>query len=237
MYFINAFATTGDQSTIPVTGSETGTVNFQYGYGSKYSASLKTDPSALKVDRLTFNYLMYEMTLNWQNLYQNGIAPFISSADNGGSPYSYSKNALVRYTDGNNYYSLVNTNTATPGTDPTKWYIWNPSPSSKQITVTTSPGSALANNTIVANGGSLITIPLPVAQNDGDNFQVIGAGAGGWQISQAAGQEIFFGNMNTTIGVTGSLASTNRYDNITLKYVAALTAWTVVASQGNITIV
>lgn len=237
-YYINAFAVAGDVTTIPVTGTELGAVNFQYGYGSNYSASLTTNPDALKTDRLTFNYLMNTMTANWQQLYQTGIVPFITSAMNGGSPYSYSKNALVyQVSDGNNYYSLTNSNTSVPGSDPTQWYLWNPSPSSKQVTVTSSPGSALANNTIVTNSASLITVPLPVAQNDGDNFAIIGAGAGGWKISQAAGQKIYFGNTNTTTGVTGSLASTNARDNVSLKYVSALTAWTVVSSIGNLTVV
>lgn len=238
-YYINTFASAGDVATIPVTGTNLSAVNFQYGYGANYSKSLETDPDALKLDRQTFNYLMNTMTANWQNLYQNGVAPWISSADNGGSPYSYSKNALVRYTDGKNYFSLVDTNTTTPGSDPTKWYMWSPSPSTKQVTLTTSPGSTLANNTYVVNSGSLITVPLPpiAGTTDGDEFRIIGAGAGGWALSQAALQQIYFGNMNTTIGVGGSLASTNARDNITLKYVSALTAWTIVSAVGNITIV
>ncbi len=214
-YYINAFASAGDVTTVPVTGTELGSVNFLYGYGSNYSASLTTNPDALKIDRLTFNYLMNTMTGNWQNLYQNGIIPFISSAMNGGSPFSYSKNALVRYTDGLNYYSLVDTNTATPGTDATKWFVWNPSPSVSQVTVTSSPASSLVNTTVVANGGSLVAIPLPpvASTNDGDTFNIIGAGAGGWSLTQASAQKIYFGNLSTTTGAGGSLASTNAKDN------------------------
>lgn len=237
MYYINAFATAGDQTTIPTTGTEIGTVNFQYGYGSNYSASLESDPDALKVERLTFNYLMYTMTSNWQQLYQNGLPPFITTAMNGGSPFSYSANAVVLGQDGKNYFSIVGSNTSTPGSDPTKWQIWNPAPSTWEVTDTTSPVSTLANQTRVSNSGSLITIPLPSTQNSNDSFCVIGAGAGGWKISQAAGQKIYFGNLSTTTGTGGSLASTNQYDNVTLRYVTALSAWTVVASQGNITVV
>lgn len=427
MYFPVAFAVDGDQTTIPNTGSETGTVNFPYGYGSNYSASIESDPDALTVDRLTFNYLMYEMTLNWQALYQTGTVPWITAAENLTVAFDYAANALVLGPDGNNYFSLVGSNTATPGTAPASWMLWNPSYAAAkgeiplagvtggtysfaslgtgctltytvsagvinavsavaaggsgykvgdlitpnggnydavirvltlsgsavatvailyggtgfagataahtqnasaniykihlagvlagnatfimpngtllaaaqewliannttgaytttfqisngsnvatgtgviipqgplnaratgidtdgltdiwasapfqppiQTTVAASPGSSLTNQTTVANGSGLMTIPLPVLQNDGDVFQVIGIGAGGWKISQAAGQFIRFGTVVTTTGTGGSLASSNQYDNVTLKYVAALGGYTVTASQGNITYV
>lgn len=233
-YYPVAFAVSGDQTTIPNTGTEAGVVNFPYGFGSNYSQPLSTNPSALRVPRQQFNYLMYTMTANWQGLYQVGIVPWITSAENLGTSYSYSKNALVQYSDGNNYFSLANTNTTTPGTDITKWQLWNPSPSAWTVTITASPGSTLAGQTIVANGSTLMTIPLPSTANDGDTFQVIGIGAGGWKTSQAAGQFQRFGNMVTTTGVTGYLASTNQYDGVTLKWSTALGGYIVTASIGNI---
>ncbi len=232
MYYPIAFATSGDQSAILNTGTEIGIVNFPYGYGSNYSQPLSSDPDALRVDRLTFNYLMYTMTANWQSLYQTGSVPFITSGENLGSPFAYALNAIVQYSDGKIYFNTVAANTASPPGN--GWQVWQP-----QVlkTVTASPGSSAVNTIVVANGGSLMTIPLPATAADGDTFQVSGVGAGGWLISQAAGQQIFFGNMSTTLGVGGSVASSHRMDDITLRYYAALSNWKVVDSIGNITVI
>ena len=67
-YFPITFASLGDTAAVPTTGTEVGPINFQYGYGSNYSASLQTDPNALQVDRLTFNYMINQLTGNWQAL-------------------------------------------------------------------------------------------------------------------------------------------------------------------------
>ncbi len=42
MYFPVTFAAIGDKTTIPNTGTEIGPVNFPYGYGSNYSASIRS---------------------------------------------------------------------------------------------------------------------------------------------------------------------------------------------------
>lgn len=103
-----------------------------------------------------------------------------------------------------------------------------------QTTLTSTAASTLTNNCYVSNSSSLIDIPLPSVVADGNEFRVIGAGSGGWSITQASGQQIIFGNVQTTSGATGSLSSSNRYDNITLKYSSASSAWMVISSQGNI---
>ncbi len=105
-----------------------------------------------------------------------------------------------------------------------------------QVIVTSSPASSITNSRVVANGASLVIIPLPTVQEEGDVFKVAGAGAGGWQISQAAGQKIYFGNMSTTTGASGYIASTDKLDNVTLEYTAELTAWVVSAVIGNLTV-
>ena len=233
-YFETAFATSGDQSSIPLSGTETGTINFLYGYGSNYSASLKTDPDAITVDRLTFNYLNYNLTLNWQALYQAGVVPFITSAMNSGSPHAYAVNAICRYTDGHIYFNTVASNTSSPPGN--GWISAEPK---TPVTITGSPGTSAVNTVVVSNGGGLMTIPLPsvATTNEGDTFQVVGVGAGGWKISQAALQEIFFGNTHTTIGIGGYLASTDAGDGITLRYCTAAGGYVVTSSIGNITVV
>lgn len=222
----------GDVATVPVSGTELGTINFTYGYGSNYSASLTTNPDALQVDRLTFNYLMNTLTANFQALYQTGTVPFITAAMNNSVAFSYGVGATCLFTDGNVYYNTTASNTASPPGN--GWVPWQPN---IPVTITASPGSSLVNTIVVANGGGLMTIPLPATANNGDTFQVSGVGAGGWLLSQATGQQVFFGNTSTTLGVGGSLASSNRYDDITLKYYTALGNWKVVSSIGNITVV
>lgn len=126
-YYTTAFANLGDQTTVPVAGTELGTVNFTYGYGSNYSASIQTNPDALTVDRQGFNYLLNTLTANWQQLYQSGVVPFITTAMNGGSPYSYALNALCQASDGTVWFNTQAANTAAPGTSGSKWSLFNPS--------------------------------------------------------------------------------------------------------------
>lgn len=126
IYYQTAFAASGDQTSIPVSGTEVGTINFLYGYGSNYSASIQSNPSALTVDRLTFNYLLNTITGNWQALYQVGAVPFITSAMNGGTSYSYAVNALCQGPDLSLWFNYGATNTATPGTANSSWALFNP---------------------------------------------------------------------------------------------------------------
>lgn len=125
MYFKEPFADAGDRTTIPSTVQPDGSVSYPDGYGVDY----QLDPSAppgLNIERPKFNELMYQVTLALQQYQQMGFPDFITSADNGGSPFPYAINATVRFAGGwggagaMNYYSLVDTNVADP-TDPTKW--------------------------------------------------------------------------------------------------------------------
>ncbi len=59
----------------------------------------------------------------------------------------------------------------------------------------------------------------------------------GWQITQAAGQQIFFGTTQTTLGGGGSLTSSATRDSIEIVCVVANLTWNVISSQGNITVV
>lgn len=104
-------------------------------------------------------------------------------------------------------------------------------------TVTGTTQAVAINNGYVANNAGAVTLTLPGTAAVGSQVIVTGLGAGGWVIAQPAGVLIHIGNQVTTTGVTGSLASTNRYDTITLRCIVADTTWTVVGSQGNITYV
>jgi len=98
---------------------------------------------------------------------------------------------------------------------------------------------AMAVNTgYLANNVALVTFTLPATAVQFSTIEVVGHGAGGWKISQNAGQQIIFGNTATTVGVTGSLASTNANDCV--QFIASVggasTVWTVQSSVGNLTV-
>jgi hypothetical protein len=77
---------------------------------------------------------------------------------------------------------------------------------------------------------------LPAAANIGDTFEILGYG-NLWQLTQNAGQTIFFGSQQTTSGIGGSLTATMIKDRIEVICVTANTEFDVTTSIGNITVV
>jgi hypothetical protein len=102
-----------------------------------------------------------------------------------------------------------------------------------EVTGTTQSMSADAG--YVASNAGLVTMTLPNLAAFGTVINVQGKGAGGWKIAQNAGQTIHFGNVDTTTGATGYLASTNRYDSIQLLCITANTDWAIMTTQGVVT--
>lgn len=94
-------------------------------------------------------------------------------------------------------------------------------------------------NGYVANRGTLVTFTLPATAVLGDEIEIVGKGAGGWLIAQNANQQINVGSSPSTVGVGGSVASTNQFDAITLVCITAgaSTIWSTSASMGNLTVV
>jgi hypothetical protein len=119
------------------------------------------------------------------------------------------------------------------------------------ITITNTAGGVLAwsdvtgttqakaiNNGYIADNAGLVTLTLPATAAIGSVISVQGKGAGGWAIAQNASQAIHFGNIVTTTGTGGSLASSNQWDSITVICVTANNIWAVLGgAQGNITYV
>ena len=91
--------------------------------------------------------------------------------------------------------------------------------------VTTSTFSLVADNGYVADKSTLVTFTLPVTAAFGTFIYIQGLGSGGWQVNLNTGQQIAVGSAITTV-TTGSIASTNQYDSITLLCVTANTLWT-----------
>ncbi len=105
-------------------------------------------------------------------------------------------------------------------------------------TETTGTTQALAvNNGYILNNAGLVTATLPAVAAIGDVIEIRGKGAGGWLIAQNAGQTIHFISSDTTTGAGGSVASTVRYDALTLTCITANTDFSVSGPAGNFTIV
>lgn len=109
--------------------------------------------------------------------------------------------------------------------------------------VTGTTQSASVNNGYIANNASLVTVTLPSTAAVGDIVAVVGSGAGGWKIAQNASQEIkttsggVDGVNETTAGTGGSLASTDRYDCVTVQCIGTNNTWVIQQIKGTLTIV
>lgn len=104
--------------------------------------------------------------------------------------------------------------------------------------VTGTTQAMAVNSGYITNNAGLVTLSLPASSSVGDVIYIVGKGAGGWAVSQGAGQTIHIGSSATTGGVGGSIASTNRYDSVQLVCTVADTAWTTLGGgQGALTIV
>jgi hypothetical protein len=133
-------------------------------------------------------------------------------------------------TAGSNVTVTAAANTITIAASGMAAFAWNDVPGNSQTMV--------ANNGYVADNAGLCTMTLPATAAFGTVIYVVGNGAGGWKIAQNAGQNIRLGSAgSTTVGVGGSLASTNQYDSIQLLCVVANTTWNAISIDGNVTIV
>jgi len=104
--------------------------------------------------------------------------------------------------------------------------------------ITGTSAAMMTNNGYQTNNAGLVTLTLPISSSFGDLLEVSGFGAGGWTIVQLAGQQIIVGSALTTLGVGGSLSSTNRYDSIQFRCVVANLVWEAISGpQGCLTYV
>src|SRR3990167_9257353 len=95
-----------------------------------------------------------------------------------------------------------------------------------EVTGASAPMS-VSNGYISSNAG-LVTLTLPVTSAVGDVISIVGKGAGGWLIAQGAANQIQIGSSASTLGVGGSVASSNRYDSVNLVCVTANSIWVTV---------
>lgn len=111
------FAESGDREAVPETTPDT-SVSQTTGYTAAYAADPLTDPTARRIEREEFNGLIHALATEIQQYQQFGVADFITTAENAGAPFPYSRDALVRYEDPpatiRVYRSLVDNNTELP---------------------------------------------------------------------------------------------------------------------------
>ena len=111
-YFRLPFAVNGDKKDVPDT-TQTTEVSYNTGYSQDYQRNPESDPLARRVERNYFNDIIYQVTDTLKGLYETGVPPFITAAENDGTPFSYSIYARVRL--GNRIYeSTKDNNTTTP---------------------------------------------------------------------------------------------------------------------------
>lgn len=103
--------------------------------------------------------------------------------------------------------------------------------------VTGTTQALAVNNGYTANNAGLVTLTLPTTAAYGTIIKVCGKGAGGWLIAQNASQLIHYGDVDSSTGVAGSVASTKQYDTLDLLCTVANTEWTVIGGVGNHTVV
>lgn len=116
---------------------------------------------------------------------------------------------------------------STPGDEGFKWN-----------TVTATSIQAKVRNGYIANNAGTVTITLPAVSKVGDGIAVVGINnATGWKIAQNAGNQIHLNSTSTTIGAGGYLQSTATFNAANLLCTVANTEWTVIDSEGNLTVV
>lgn len=187
-YIRYPFASTGDVDTVPDTTQPDNSVSYQEGYSADYSRDLATDPAALPIEREKFNQLMNDVTTDIQQYQQHGTPEFITSADNGGVAYSYSKGDRVRYDDGSGYLlyeSLINSNTDLP-TVTASWAVINASGTTVEAypvgslflsTVSTNPATLLGYGTWVAYGEGRVLVGAGTHTDDRGQSKTFTAGS------------------------------------------------------------
>lgn len=92
--------------------------------------------------------------------------------------------------------------------------------------------SLLPNSGYILNNAGLTTATLPFWCSAGQVIRIVGNG-GLFIVDQNAGQSIKFGNISTTNGVLGSIASTQQYDVLEILCTVSDTTFVVLNSVGN----
>lgn len=96
------------------------------------------------------------------------------------------------------------------------------------------PTAMLVDNGYVANNGARVGLTLPLTSAFGSVIEVVGKGAGGFQVNQNAGQQIFLTGTGTTVGVGGNIQSSESGASLRMVCITANTTWRIISSTGNL---
>ena len=103
--------------------------------------------------------------------------------------------------------------------------------------ITASQNLAANNGYFCISPGGALSLALPTSgATVGTAIEVVLDGATSWTITQGVGQQIRFGNQQTTSGAGGSLASNKQGDSVRLICEVLNTRWVVVSSIGLLTV-
>jgi hypothetical protein len=158
-------------------------------------------------------------------LLNNGLKIVLGSDGPGDLYFRSASGVFARLGIGSNGQQLI-VNNGLPG--------WADRSALNWAVVTATTQAAAVNSGYIANAASLVTVTLPATAPVGSLLEVVGMGAGGWRLAQAAGQQVVFGSISNTVGNGGQLNSTHQRDAIRLVNVVADTTWQVISSIGNI---
>lgn len=102
-----------------------------------------------------------------------------------------------------------------------------------------------ASQTLIVQRGYICSGPatgnvqfnLPATSALGDVIEITLDGSTSFSVVQSAGQSIRLGNISTTVGVGGSLSSTQQGDSIRMVCQTANLKWNVISSVGTLSLV
>lgn len=93
------------------------------------------------------------------------------------------------------------------------------------------------NNGYICTTGAALSLSLPATSSVGQIIEISLDGSTSFTVTQGALQSIRLGNVVSTTGVVGTIASTARGDSIRMVCSVANLTWNIVSSIGNLTIV
>lgn len=96
------------------------------------------------------------------------------------------------------------------------------------------PTALAVNNGYVTNNGAQVQLTLPLTAAFGSIIRIVGKGAGGWILGQNAGQSVVIGPTSTTVGVGGTMASSEPSATVELLCITADTVFRVIDGDGNL---
>lgn len=132
--------------------------------------------------------------------------------------------------NGNRTFKQTSPTPTTIGTDPITFALWAPLNDFQWNLITNTSATMAGNQGYVTDNVGLVTLTLPATSTFGEEVKIVGVGAGGWSIAQAAGQSVIVGNASTTLGAGGSVSSTSANDSLYLVCVVADLTWVAVGA-------